>query len=292
MWKLIGNVSIEQSENNMNFYKMEGLGNDFIITHEVPEKEIQRLKNQFVMLCDRRRGVGADGIIFVLPSDNCDFKMRIFNSDGSEPEMCGNGIRCFALYLKLLKISDLKKLSIETLAGVIITEVVDEKRVTVNMGKPVLNAPEIPVSQCDGRVLMKELNVEGKSFKINAISMGNPHAVIYVEDVITDELVLGYGPKIETHPFFPKRTNVEFIKVLSPHEIQMRVWERGCGETQACGTGACASVVSGIVNGLHGNAVAVHLPGGDLDISWNGNEDDSVFMTGPARVAFKGSVEI
>lgn len=276
----------------MKFYKMEGLGNDFVVTHEVKENEIQQYKNQFVSLCDRRRGIGADGIMFVLSSEICDFKMRIFNSDGSEPEMCGNGIRCFALYVNLLKLSELKKLTIETLAGVISTELVDNNKVTVNMGRPVLNAPAIPVAQISGRVLMKELEVDSKTFKINAVSMGNPHAVIYVSDEITDKLVLGYGPKIETHSFFPRKTNVEFIKVLSPKEIQMRVWERGCGETQACGTGACASVVSGIINGLHEKSVIVHLPGGDLSVSWGGSEDDSVFMTGPARVAFQGSVEI
>lgn len=276
----------------MKFYKMEGLGNDFVVTHEVKENEIQQFKNQFVSLCDRRRGIGADGIIFVLSSDKCDFKMRIFNSDGSEPEMCGNGIRCFALYVNMLNLSELKKLTIETLAGVISTELIDNNKVTVNMGRPVLNAPAIPVAQTSGRVLMKELEIDGNNFKINAISMGNPHAVLYVSDEITDKLVLGYGPKIETHPFFPRKTNVEFIKVLSPNEIQMRVWERGCGETQACGTGACASVVSGIINGLHEKSVIVHLPGGDLSISWGGSEDDSVFMTGPARVAFQGSVEI
>jgi diaminopimelate epimerase len=282
----------EQSEKLMKFYKMEGLGNDFIVTHEVQENEIQQLKNQFVSLCDRRRGIGADGIIFVLSSNKCDFKMRIFNSDGSEPEMCGNGIRCFARYINLLKLNDLKKLTVETLAGVISTELIDNNKVTVNMGFPVLNASAIPVDQPSGRVLMKELEIDDKTFKINAISMGNPHAVIYVKDEITDTLVLGYGPKIETHSFFPRKTNVEFIKVLSPNEIQMRVWERGCGETQACGTGACASVVSGIINNLHDKSVTVHLPGGDLYISWDGNEDDCVFMTGPARVAFKGSVEI
>jgi diaminopimelate epimerase len=282
----------EQSERLMKFYKMEGLGNDFVVTHEVKENEIQQFKNQFVNMCDRRRGVGADGIILVLSSDKCDFKMRIFNSDGSEPEMCGNGIRCFAIYVNLLKLSDLKKLSIETLAGVISTEIIDNNTVTVNMGCPVLNAPSIPVAQTSGRVLMKELKIDDKTFKINAISMGNPHAVIYVSDEITDNLVLGYGPKIETHPFFPRKTNVEFIKVLSPNEILMRVWERGCGETEACGTGACASVVSGIINDLHEKSVIVHLPGGDLNISWGGSDADSVYMTGPAKVTFQGSVEI
>lgn len=271
---------------------MEGLGNDFVVTHEISEDNIELIKNQTIRLCDRRRGIGGDGVICVLPSENHDFKMRIFNSDGSEAEMCGNGIRCFALYTKLLNLTNLSKLSIDTLAGVISTELLDNSLVRVKMSTPILNGPDIPVAASSGTVLMKDLDIGDKTFKINAISMGNPHAVIYVDDTITDELVLGYGPKIETHPFFPKKTNVEFIKVLSSNEIQMRVWERGCGETQACGTGACASVVSGIINKLHGNRVTVHLPGGDLVIEWSGNEKDPVFMTGPATKVFEGTVEL
>jgi len=276
----------------MNFIKMEGLSNDFIITHEVNEKDIPAIQNQFVKLCDRRRGIGADGIIFVLKSDTCDFKMRIFNSDGSEPEMCGNGIRCFALYVNLLQLSKLNKLSVETLAGKIITELDENKRVTVNMGAPKLHAADIPVAEGSGPVLMKPLCIENKEFRITCVSMGNPHTVIYPEGELADDLVLGFGPKIETNKFFPRKTNVEFIKILSPKEIQMRVWERGCGETQACGTGACASVVSGIINGLHEKSVTVHLPGGDLDISWSGEEHDPVLMTGPANMVFQGSVQI
>lgn len=276
----------------MRFYKMEGLGNDFIVTHEISEYNIELIKNQAITLCDRRKGIGADGVICVLPSSASDFKMRIFNSDGSEAEMCGNGIRCFALYTKLLNLTKLNQLSIDTPAGVISTELLDNSLVKVKMSNPILNGPEIPVAVSSGKVLMKDLVIGDKTFKINAVSMGNPHAVIYVDDTISDELVLGYGPKIETHPFFPKKTNVEFIKVLSQKEIQMRVWERGCGETQACGTGACASVVSGIINRLHGNCVTVHLPGGELDIEWSGKETDPVFMTGPAKKVFEGIVEL
>ncbi len=198
----------------------------------------------------------------------------------------------FCLYTNLLKLTKLNQLSVDTLAGVISTELLDNSLVRVKMSNPILNGPEIPVAVSSGKVLMKDLVIGDKTFKINAVSMGNPHAVIYVDDKITDELVLGYGPKIETHPFFPKKTNVEFIKVLSSKEIQMRVWERGCGETQACGTGACASVVSGIINRLHDNRVTVHLPGGDLVIEWSGKETDPVFMTGPAKKVFEGSVEV
>jgi diaminopimelate epimerase len=274
----------------MNFIKMEGLGNDFIITHDVKEKDISSLQNQIVKLCDRRKGIGADGVIFVLESSVCDYKMRIFNSDGSEAEMCGNGIRCFAIYVNLLDLNSSPKLTIETPAGKKTTEVVGNNRVTVNMGVPVLDAEKIPVIDT-GRVSMKQLLVDNREFAITCVSMGNPHAVIY-PDTITDELVLGYGPKIEKHSYFPKKTNVEFVKVLSKNELQMRVWERGCGETLACGTGACATVVSGIINALHDKSVTVHLPGGDLDISWGGEATDPVMMTGPAEVVFEGSVRL
>ena len=275
----------------MNFLKMEGLGNDFILTHEIAAGTVQSVAKQAARLCDRRKGIGADGIIFVLPSQTADFRMRIINSDGSEAEMCGNGIRCFAMYVKMMNLSSLDTLTVQTAAGTIITKLISETSVRVNMGTPVLNAPQIPVAQKEGRVIMKDLVVEDKSFKINAISMGNPHAVIYVDE-ITDELVLEYGKKIEQHPFFPSKTNVEFIKILSENEIAMRVWERGCGETQACGTGACASVVSGIINNLHKNDVKVRLPGGDLQIQWSGIESEPVFMTGPARKVFQASVDL
>ncbi|NLD92219.1 MAG: diaminopimelate epimerase [Fibrobacter sp.] len=274
----------------MNFIKMQGLGNDFIVTHDVKEKDISRIQNQFVTLCDRRKGIGADGIVFVLESSLCDFKMKIFNSDGSEAEMCGNGIRCFAIYVNLLDLNSSPKLTIETLAGKITTEVVGNNRVTVNMGVPVLDADKIPVADT-GHITMKPLVIDNKEFAITCVSMGNPHAVIYADD-LTDELVLGYGPKIEKNSYFPKKTNVEFIKVLSNKELQMRVWERGCGETQACGTGACASVVSGIINTLHEKSVTVHLPGGNLAISWGGEVTDPVMMTGPAEVVFEGRVRV
>ncbi|HEX3019736.1 MAG TPA: diaminopimelate epimerase [Chitinispirillaceae bacterium] len=275
----------------MNFIKMEGLGNDFLVTHEVSSGMVQTVARQASRICDRRRGVGADGIIFVLPSRRADFRMRIINSDGSEAEMCGNGIRCFALYVKFLQLTDLNHLVIETAAGEIITDTIDDYMVKVNMGSPVVDAARIPVAQNSGTVIMKEMAIDDQVFQVTAVSMGNPHAVIYSEE-LTDDLVQGYGRKIESHHFFPKKTNVEFIKILSQKEIEMRVWERGCGETQACGTGACASVVSGIINKKHGNDVTVHLPGGKLQIQWSGNLSDPVFMTGPARKVFEGNIEI
>lgn len=274
----------------MNFLKMEGLGNDFIVTHDISPEWVNSFANHAVELCNRRFGIGADGIIFVLPSQSADFQMRILNSDGSEPEMCGNGIRCFAVYCKLMNLTKLDKMNIETRAGIIKTEVSGGNNIRVNMGKPILNAELIPTLQSGGFVKMKDLTIDDKTFKINAVSMGNPHAVIYCDE-LSDELVNGYGPKIEKHPFFPKKTNVEFIKVLSDKEIRMRVYERGCGETLACGTGACASVVSGIINNLHGKSVTVHLPGGDLLIEWDGLTESPVYMTGPGNKVFEGTVD-
>jgi len=270
---------------------MEGLGNDFIIMHGLSDKSVQLIKKQCVNLCNRRFGIGADGVICILPSKKADFHMRIFNSDGSEAEMCGNGIRCCALYIKLMKLSKKQLLTFDTRAGIISTEIKKSGLIRVEMGCPVLESSKIPTIKRSCRVIMHGLQVDCNQFKITAVSMGNPHAVIYVDE-ITDDLVLGWGPKIEKHRFFPNKTNVEFIKVLSNKEIKMRVWERGCGETLGCGTGACASVVAGIVNNLHGNRVKVHLPGGDLLVEWNGKEMCPVYMTGPARVVFKGIVEI
>ncbi len=281
----------------LNFIKMEGLGNDFILTDGISDEQIGGIRETFARLCDRKIGIGADGIIFILPSASCDFRMRIFNSDGSEAEMCGNGIRCFAKYLKIKGISQSDPVTIETLAGPVTVGQVDRDTFRVTMGKPVLKPELIPLNmemvQESGaeRFMMQPLEIDGKVFDISAVSMGNPHAVLYA-DALTDELVCGIGPAIECHELFPKKTNVEFIKVLSDREIQMRVYERGCGETSACGTGACAAVVSGIINGLHGKRVVVHLPGGDLLVAWDGNPDSGVYMTGPALVVFSGTVEL
>jgi diaminopimelate epimerase len=277
--------------NALNFIKMEGLGNDFLVTHEISPESVQFIADQTITLCDRRHGIGGDGVILVLPSSKADFRMRIFNSDGSEAEMCGNGIRCCALYVKTIHLSEKPSLTFETGAGMISTESLGNSLFRVNMGKPILDASKIPTTKACCKVIMHDLRVDCNSFKITAVSMGNPHAVIYADE-LSDNLVHTWGKKIENHPFFPKKTNVEFIKVLSNSEIQMRVWERGCGETQACGTGACAAAVAGIVNHLHDNKVTVHLLGGDLQIEWDGNESNPVFMTGPARIAFRGSVEL
>jgi diaminopimelate epimerase len=273
------------------FEKMEGLGNDFIFPDKNDALSIETIISHTKYLCDRRRGIGADGIIFVLPSAIADFRMRIVNSDGSEPEMCGNGIRCFARYIKEKKLSDKRILTVETGAGCIGVEYVDDSFIKVNMGRPILDAPLIPTKKASGRVVDEQILVDATLFRCTSVSMGNPHAVLYPE-VIDDNIVLKYGPKIEKHPFFPNKVNVEFVKVLNDREVYMRVWERGCGETMACGTGACASVVSGILNKKHGNNVTVHLPGGDLSIEWSGNEHDPVFMTGPANFVFNGVIGV
>lgn len=279
--------------NIFNFIKMEGLGNDFIISHEGDQDSIAVIKKSVSFLCDRRKGIGGDGVILILPSlsPHADFRIRIFNADCSEAEMCGNGIRCCLKYVQMMQLTKKQSVTFETGAGIIRTSIVDNELIKVNMGRPILDAPAIPTSQSAGKVIMNDLSVDDKIFKITAISMGNPHAIIFI-DKITDELVHHWGPKIETNAFFPKRTNVEFARVNSRKEISMRVWERGCGETKACGTGACAVAVASIINTLCDNEITVHLPGGDLFISWNGNENAPVFMTGPANAVFKGSIEI
>lgn len=272
----------------MKFVKMEGLSNDFIVTHGLKEEDYNNAVNKIALLCDRRRGIGADGIIFVLPAEaeNADYRMEIFNSDGGEAEMCGNGIRCLALYLNEMGLSRKRKFSIETLAGIIKTERIDNE-IRVNMGVPVFDAGRIPTKKAEGQVIMEPIPIENREFRITAVSMGNPHAVIYA-DQLTDDLVLGFGPTLESHPFFPTKANIEFIKVLSDHEIEMRVYERGCGETMACGTGACAAVAAGIINKKHNNKVTVHLLGGDLLVEWEGNTNSPVYMTGPANMVFRG----
>lgn len=278
---------------SMNFSKLEGCANDFIVTHDTlagGNALVETIRKKTQELCDRRRGIGADGVLCVLPSKNADYFMRIFNADGSEAEMCGNGVRCFTLYLKKEGLWDRPGLSVETLRGIIRTSWVGEQ-IRVDMGPPVLDAARIPTAKTSGRAIMEKINVDTKDFYVTAVSMGNPHGVIYADD-LTDELVLGWGKKLESHPFFPKKANIEFVKVLSNTEIRMRVYERGCGETMACGTGACAAVVAGVINARHGKSVTVHLLGGDLLIEWDAGQNSPVFMTGPAKWVFKGETNL
>lgn len=275
----------------MKFLKMHGIGNDFIMTHGYTDAQVKLIVPSIPRLCDRRKGIGADGVIFVMDAQGeaADFRMRIFNADGSEPQMCGNGIRCFALYLHVMGISSKPDQVIETGAGPI-TTVREHDQIKVSMGAPILDAQKIPTSKDAGRAIMEPIEIDRKVFHVTAVSMGNPHGVVYADE-LTDELVLHYGALLGKHSFFPEQANIEFITVLSDNEIAMRVYERGCGETLACGTGACAAVVSGIINKKHANAVTVHLLGGDLFIEWDGDPQHPVMMKGPAEVVFRGECD-
>ena len=277
----------------IEFTKMHGLGNDFIVVDCLRGEYVTELVEATVRLCDRHRGVGADGVILVLPATDADFRMRIINSDGSEPEMCGNGIRCFAKFLFDTGLTTSTTLTIATLAGMIGAELtVTEGKVSavrVNMGIPRLERAEIPMVGAAGRVVDEPLTVDGRTFAVTAVSMGNPHVVTFVEDVERFPLEL-YGPLMENYPAFPRKTNAEFVEVISPTHLRMRVWERGAGITQACGTGACATLVAAVLTGRAERTATVELPGGPLHISWGA--DEHIYMTGPAVTAFTGSVRI
>lgn len=275
------------------FTKMHGAGNDFVFLNDMDgalklDADIAR------KLCDRRFGIGADQLLLVRPSTKGDFRMDIYNADGGLVEMCGNGIRCFAKYVRDKRLTGKKKLGIETLAGMIKPEIISEDakgimQVKVDMGEPVLDGRLIPAN-ADGKIIDKPLAASGKQFLITAVSMGNPHCVIEVGDV-KDFPVTDLGPQIENHPFFPQRTNVEFIQFTDRKHIVMRVWERGSGETLACGTGACGAAVASILRGKAEREVTVHLRGGDLVIHWD-EKTNHVFMTGPAVTSFEGVIEL
>lgn len=275
-------------EDKIKFTKMNGLGNDFII---VDGEEISQKKLDYAELakkmCDRNFGIGADGLIIVNPTDvkaDTDLRWRIFNSDGSEPQMCGNGIRCFAKYVYKKGLINKKKFTVWTLAGTITPEILDNDEIKVNMGKPILETAKIPMAienlDC---TINYPLSLDDKEFDITAVSMGNPHCVIFTDD---DSAMLArqYGSKIENNPIFPEKTNVEFVKIISRSNIKVDVWERGCGITLACGTGACASVVAAVINDFTDNKVQADLPGGSLVIEWDINTpESSVFMTGKSE---------
>jgi diaminopimelate epimerase len=265
---------------------MHGCGNDFILI-DSEYLESTNIINLSKKLCDRHFGIGADGVIIAYESNNYDFKMRIINSDGSEPEMCGNGIRCFAHYLRLTNKTNKENLEIETLAGIIKPSFVkyDEKTslIKVNMGKPIFDPKVIPVNNFQEKIISEKYFFDDTEFTINCISMGNPHCVIFLDNL--DNLDFYYwGPKIESDSLFPKKTNVEFAKVIDNENIKVKVWERGAGETLACGTGACATLVASNLNKLTKNKANIHLPGGTLNIEWNEN----VYMTGPSELVFSG----
>jgi diaminopimelate epimerase len=274
----------------LHFTKVQGLGNDFILVNCFEEKlDFSKAGDLAVDMCQRRTGIGADGLVLLLPSELADIQMRIFNSDGSEAEMCGNAIRCAARYLYDHNMIAKSKIMVETPAGIIIPELLLEnsvvKSVRVDMGEPRLERSEIPMLGRPGRVVGEPLAAAGLTFNITAVSMGNPHCVIFVPDAKEVNLT-DIGPRIEKHQSFPRKTNVEFIQVLNRDEIKMRVWERGAGVTMACGTGACAAVVACVLNSLTGRRVTVRLEMGDLFIEWA--EDNHVYMTGPAEEVYTG----
>ena len=278
----------------INFTKMQGLGNDFVVLDYEEYKKTNKTPNDLaIKLCDRHFGIGADGLIIVNPdTKDTDIGWIFYNNDGSIAQMCGNGIRCFAKYVYEKGLVNKKEFSVETKAGTIIPKILDNGLVRVNMSEPILIPEKIPVRISAN--LNFEIIVSDRTFIANAVSMGNPHCII-ITDEDTKALALKYGREIEKHPLFPEKTNVEFIKVLSRDEINLDVWERGCAITLACGTGACASVVAAILNGLCDNKVKVNLPGGQLLIEWDGNINDTkhdIFMSGRADYSFRGQIEV
>ncbi|MBM6998235.1 diaminopimelate epimerase [Paenibacillus sp. DXFW5] len=278
----------------MEFTKMHGLGNDFLVFYgeqQLPDN-VSELAIQW---CDRYFGVGGDGLVFILPSEKADFRMRIINSDGTEAEQCGNAIRCVSKYLYDHRLVDKTDVTIETLgAGVqqVTLQVEDGavKAVRVDMGQPILDGLAVPTTLDQQPVLSQPIETSGREFTFTAVSMGNPHCVIYVDDAPNFDLAT-WGPKLEVHPFFPRKINVEFATVTNRQRVEMRVWERGAGPTLACGTGACATLVSSVLNGLTDRAAWIGLKGGDLFIEWS-ERDNHVYMTGPAEEVYKGSIEI
>lgn len=275
----------------ISFTKYHGLGNDFILIDNRASSSPVLTPAQAVELCDRHFGIGADGVIFALPGGTgTDYTMRIFNSDGSEPEMCGNGIRCLAKFLAQLEgIEGEKEYRIDTGAGVIMPQLRSDGQVTVDMGEPRLLAEEIPTTLCrpGEKVIQESLEVAGQNWEVTCVSMGNPHCVTFVEDVAAINLEK-IGPVFENHGVFPKRTNTEFIQVLTRDSVKMRVWERGAGVTLACGTGACASLVAAVLTGRCDRQATVELPGGCLQIEWR-TANNRIYMTGPAIQVFSGS---
>lgn len=276
----------------MNFTKMNGLGNDFIVIageQQLPDN----VADLAIRLCNRFFGIGADGLVYILPSEVADFRMRIINSDGSEAEQCGNAIRCVAKYVYDNGLTDKEEITIETLgAGAqkvqLTVQAGEVSSVRVDMGEPILNGLQVPTSVDAERVIEHPIEVDGREFRFTAVSMGNPHCVIYVDDAVHFDLNT-WGPKLETHPLFPRKINVEFVTVNSRSHTDMRVWERGAGPTLACGTGACATVVASVLTGATDRTATVSLKGGDLLIEWN-ESDNHVYMTGPAAVSFRGSL--
>lgn len=278
----------------MKFTKMHGCGNDYVYV-DCTQEELDNPEEAAVKVSDRHFGIGSDGLILICSSETADFRMAMYNADGSEGAMCGNGIRCVAKYVYDKGLTDKENISIETKSGIKELELTVEdgkvSLVKVNMGAPILRAKDIPVDVDTEKCIDSDINVDGKDYKITCVSMGNPHAVTFIDEDVKTFPIEKIGPKFENHPMFPDRVNTEFVQVLNRHEVNMRVWERGSGETLACGTGTCATVVACVLNGLTDDEVTVHLLGGDLFIKYD-RENDTVWMTGPAVIAFEGTIEL
>ncbi len=276
----------------MKFTKMQGAGNDYIYINGFEQKITDKV--EFVkFVSDRHFGVGGDGAIFINPSEIADFEMEMYNADGTRAEMCGNGIRCVSKYVYDKGLTDQTNISIESFGKIKYLELFIEdekvKTVKVNMGAPILKPSEIPVISEEEQVVSKPIIVDSQEYNMTCVSMGNPHAVVVVDDVMNYP-VLTVGPKFEMHEAFPNRTNVEFVQIINKERVKMRVWERGTGETLACGTGCCATVVSCILNGLTDSKVTVEVLGGEIQIEWD-REQNLVYMTGPATIVFDGEIQ-
>ena len=274
----------------MKFTKMHGIGNDYVYINTFDQRLPADPSKLAIAISDRHFGVGSDGLILIGPSEMADARMRMFNADGSESEMCGNGVRCVAKFVHDHGIARKPRIKIETGRGVLSLdlEVVEGKarKVKVDMGAPILQGSDIPTRLPGDPPINVAVEVGGQSLAVTAVSMGNPHAVVYVDDVASFP-VETLGPLLERHPAFPRRVNVHFVEVVSPGEVRMRTWERGSGITLACGTGACAVCVAGVLTGKSSRTILAHLPGGDLELSWP-DDASSVFMTGPATEVFSG----
>ena len=277
------------------FTKMEGCGNDYVyingFTQSVPAEEKPALVRR---LSDRHFGIGGDGVIFINPAKEADFEMEMWNADGTRSEMCGNGIRCVARYVYDFGLTDQKEFSIVSAGKIKYMTLYEQdgqiSAVRVNMGQPILEADQIPVRADHSPVINVPIEVQGQEYRMTCVSMGNPHAVVFVDS--TEDFPLEQvGPYFENHPCFPNRTNTEFVQVIDRSRVRMRVWERGTGETLACGTGCCATAVACVLNGLTDNAITVEVLGGALQIEWD-RDNDLVWMTGPATVVFSGEIEI
>ena len=273
----------------MKFTKMQGLGNDYVYVNCV-NKKMENASEMSVLVSDRHLGIGSDGLILINSSDIADFEMEMYNADGSRSEMCGNGIRCVGKYVYDYGLTDKTQISIETLAGIKYLELMAEdgkvRQVRVNMGSPVLKPEGIPIALKGENAIDVPIMAGETEYRMTGVGMGNPHTVVFMEDLERLDIEK-IGPLFEDHEYFPNRVNTEFVKVIDRKHVQMRVWERGSGETRACGTGACAVAVACILNGLTEDEVTVTLPGGDLQILWE-RKENIVYMTGPAEVVFEG----